>query len=208
MITISRPLALFAGALLLAGTTGACTDEAEPGPTAPSASDRQTQPGSSLEAREADVDAALGRLVGRLSKKDRARVTQSLTAPVVSWIDAAFLREDYPTTEFPGAFAAFSAGAREQAGRDSRITTNRLLGKTAEEVVPRRQRVRFDVLSPRGRAVAATARVSLVFLVVGPDEATDEVSIEGRLRLARDKRGDWQIFAYDLARSQRPGGES
>jgi hypothetical protein len=63
-------------------------------------------------------------------------------------------------------------------------------------------RASFSVVAPRGRAVGATARIHLEVQRGGRP-----LRIDGRLLLTPTKRG-WQIFGYDLTRSDRPAGGS
>ena len=61
--------------------------------------------------------------------------------------------------------------------------------------------VELDVLSPKRRPAAATARVRLVFRTSG--ERAQRVAIRGRLLLTRVK-GRWRVFGFDMTRAVRP----
>jgi hypothetical protein len=59
----------------------------------------------------------------------------------------------------------------------------------------------IDVLAPRGKPAAATARIDLRFTTSGQVEKPIEVS--GRLFLTPNADGSWRIFGYDVSKGVR-----
>ena len=84
--------------------------------------------------------------------------------------------------------------------------TNKLIGSKIDDVTPTRSRIWIDVLSPRKRAVAVTARFRLGFRTEG--DLARNVTVRGRLLLTRQPgRLGWKIFGYHVARRLRHEGD-
>jgi len=138
-----------------------------------------------------------GEIVGRLSRKDRKRVEETVARAAVRYLEAAYVAGDYPRSGFNGSFQAFTSGAVAVARRDRDLLTNRRIAQRVDSVTPTGLRVKVDVLAVRKRAVAATAHVRLGFRTTGRFEK--RVRVQGELRLTRQD-GAWKIFAYDLTK--------
>ena len=52
-----------------------------------------------------------GTIVGRLPRKDRARVEKAVSDRAVRFLNAAYLAGDYPRQDFRNAFPGFTGGA-------------------------------------------------------------------------------------------------
>jgi hypothetical protein len=186
-------------ALSLALGTAACSGDDEPDPGAePTAPGQETDNGREFEI---ETVTTIGRVVGRLPRRDLNRLERKVTGLVQGWFNAAFVGGDYPRSDFRKAFPGFTAGARAEARREQRLLTNRGLGSRIDEVTPTASRIRLDVLAVNRRAVGATARFLLEFRTEG--KADRRVRVQGRLLLTREAAG-WRIFGYDVAKGSRP----
>jgi hypothetical protein len=201
--------ALAAG--LLATTllvSAACTSDSERSreDVAPSAlPDRSTASTPTIEARPVPMTVRVTRTVGgELPKRSRRRLEHQVSRVLSGYFDAAYLGGEYPRSDFAGALAAFSRGARERAASDRGLLTNAGVGARTRSVLPRTKQARLDVLVPRRLAVGLTARVRLVFLQEQVHGPTRRVTVKGRLLLNRKRSGPWQIFGYDVSRSSVP----
>ena len=141
-----------------------------------------------------------GRTVGRLPRKTRLRAERAVAGVAVRWLEAAYLGGSYPRRDFRKAFPGFTPGARNAARRDSRLMSNRGIGRRITAVTPTGIRVRVDLLAVRKRPVTGTAHVRVRFRTEGRVERAHWVA--GRLMMTWRGQG-WQVFAYDVARSQR-----
>lgn len=185
-------------ALSLAFGTVACSGDDEPDPGAdPSVPGQQTDQGAEFEI---ETVTTVGRVVGRLPRRDLRRLEDKVTRLVQRWFDAAFVGGDYPRSDFEDAFPGFTPGARAEARREQKLLTNRGLGSKIDEVTPTVSRIRLDVLAVQRRAVGATARFLLKFRTEG--DRSRRVRVQGRLLLTREKAG-WRIFGYDVAKGDR-----
>lgn len=185
-------------ALSLALGTVACSGDDEPDPGAESSA-----PGQETDfGREFEIETVttVGRVVGRLPRRDLKRLEEKVTGLVQRWFNAAFVGGDYPRSNFRTAFPGFTAGARAEARRDQKLLTNRGLGSRIDGVTPTASRIRLDVLAVHRRAVGATARFLLKFRTEG--DVKRKVRVQGRLMLTRDRAG-WRIFGYDVAKGDR-----
>lgn len=164
------------------------------------------KPRETPEQRIAEValDARPGLVIGGLDRSRRASVTARVGAVVDRWFEAAYLGGDYPRAGFGNAFPGFTRGAARQARRDRSLMSNATIGARVEEVIAERKVVRVDVLSPRRRAAAATARIRLQFRTEG--RVAKRYVVTGRLMLTKNRAGHWRVFAYDVRRSDRPLG--
>lgn len=174
--------------LLATGCSGDGDDDAPSG----DASAEVTQ------APPVPMDAALGKVVGRLGDDRATAVLGRVTDVVGGWIVAGFAGE-YPRTDFDAALDDFTDDARSAASRQLDLLTNAAVGAELSDVEVSESRVRVDVLAPKGRVAGATARVRLTLELVGEQTTTDVV--EARLRLTPTDRG-WRVFAFDVDRGR------
>jgi hypothetical protein len=191
----SRP-ALAAAALLLCLSLGAtaCSDDSEGGDTG----SQPPLPSGEPSTFQIETTTTMGQVVGRLSRHDRKRLSESVTPVVQRWFNAAYVGGDYPRKDFRDAFPGFTAGARTQARHDLELMSNDSIGDRISGVTPKASEIALDVLAVRKRAVAVTARFHLAFKTQGDLER--RVGVRGRLLLTRAKPG-WRIFAYHVART-------
>lgn len=183
-------------ALSLALGTASCSGDDEPEPDV-------TPPGQETdfgEEFEIETVTSVGRVVGRLPRRDLDRLEQKATRLVQRWFNAAYVGGDYPRSDFANAFPGFTPGARAQARREQKLLTNRGLGSRIDGVTPTVSRIRLDVVAVHRRPVGATARFLLKFRTEG--KAARRVRVQGRLMLTRTKAG-WRIFGYDVAKGAR-----
>lgn len=147
-------------------------------------------------------------VAGRLSGADRRRVAARVARSITAYVDAAFLRGDYPRTDFTSSFGAFTPGAVTSARRDRALLTNQPLGASTRSVRATRRTANLSVLAPGGHVAGASAAVDLVFLVDRGRAASRRVHLQGRLLMTRDRSGAWAIFGYDLHRSASRAGSA
>lgn len=211
-----------AGLALVASSTACSFDSGPPSEAAPSATGPAPSatgpatpappmnPGSTptLDPRPVRLKVDVVRVVGGEKRRKQVRVVERQVGRAVgAYFDGAFLGGPYPRARFPRAFDAFSRGAAAEARRDRPLLTNVGTAPRTVAVVPRKKKVLLDVLVPNRIAVAATARVRLVFVQQRERGADRRVTVTGRLLLDRAPRGGWQIFGYDLSRSAVPTGK-
>jgi hypothetical protein len=178
-------------AVLLAGS--ACTGD-EP------AEDKTDEP-TQETVQEVPLTARVGVVTGKLKPVRRRALAGRVGDIVDAWFDAAYLEGDYPRTSFSDAFPGFTHDAAALARRDRDLLTNAAIGSRIDGVVALRKTVRVDLFSPGRHPAGATARFRLEFLTAGGLER--RVVVNGRLMLARVRRGVWKVFAYDVSRSVR-----
>ncbi|NUR06630.1 MAG: hypothetical protein HOQ22_12055 [Nocardioidaceae bacterium] len=200
-----RPAPLVAAAAvalaLLVGVAG-CTGDQETPAAKPSPSPSSST--ATPEPRSAPLKVVVTRVHGRLPAKARAPLEGNVRATLSQYLDAAFLRDDYPQTRFDAAFNRFTTHMRARARRDARMLTNAGYGRTTESVRAIRRTAYLSVLAPYKVAAGVTARVDLVFRVERSGQPDETVRLHGRLLLSRNSRNDWSIFGYDLVRSDTP----
>ena len=198
------PAAALLGLTVLAGTAG-CTGHSEPAakPT-PSASPTPTTTTPAPPPPSAPLKVVVTRVSGTLPARSRPALEANVARTISAYVDAAFLKGDYPRSDFSGSFGSFTAGAARDARRDQGLLTNRQLGPTTESVRATRRTAYLSVLAPYKVAAGVTAKVDLVFVVDRGDQPAQQVRLGGRLLLTRDKSGGWSIFGYDLHRSDTP----
>ncbi len=148
-----------------------------------------------------ETETTVEQVVGRLSRPDRKRLARSVTQVAQRWFNAAYVAGDYPRSDFGDAFPGFTRRARADAERDKVLMTNKPIGSRIDGVTPTRSRVRIDVLSPKKRAVAVTARFRLGFRTEG--DLVRDVTVQGRLLLTRQPGSGWKIFGYHVAKSSQ-----
>lgn len=151
-------------------------------------------------AQAVPTRVSVGVVAGRLGTRKRAEVKQAVAAVVDRYLDGAWAGT-YPRTDFSAAFADFRAPARRDAERDLSLLTNVDVGAQVSAVTPTRRRLRVDLLSPRGRSSAATARFALDLQATG--EVTRSVRVRGSLLLS-NQRGAWKVFGYDVRPEVQP----
>lgn len=191
----SRP-ALAAASMLLCLSLGvsACNDDAEGG----DAGSQPPLPSGDPSTFQIETTTTMGQVVGRLSKPDRKRLSESITPVVQRWFNAAYVGGDYPRSDFRDAFPGFTSGARTEARHDLALMSNDSIGGRISGVTPKTSEIALDVLAVHRKAVAVTARFRLAFKTKGDLER--RVGIRGRLLLTRAKPG-WRIFAYHVAKT-------
>ena len=113
-----------------------------------------------------------------------------------AWLDGGFVGVSYPRDSFDAAFASFTPDARQDAERDKALMTLWALRHRIDGVTTTHRTVVIDVLAPRGRPAAATARVDLRFTTSG--QVAKKIEVTGRLLLTRTDSGSWRIFGYDV----------
>ncbi len=171
---------------LLVGACSGTSDE----PDAPATTEPSTPAAAPLT-----TTSTVEKVAGRLPKSARRHVRTAVTQVVDGWFDAAYVGGDYPRHDFHDAYPGFMAGARKLAHHDRALMSNQRIGTRVDSVSAVRRRVRLDLLAVHRRAVAATARFSLVFRTTGRLERRTEV--RGRLYLTRE-HGHWRVFGYDV----------
>lgn len=194
--------------LLLAVTAGACTGDSAPdGKEAPRPDAASKGATTTLEPKPVPAKVRVTRVSGKLRPKAQEVLADNIGKVVTGYFDDAFLGGDYPRSDFDDAFATFTRGAAKQADRNRDLLTNRVLGPTTVQVVPKRQTAYLSVLAPHKVAAGVTARVHLDFIAERGDKPDKRVKVKGRLILTRQKSGGWQIFGFDLSRSVRTVGK-
>jgi hypothetical protein len=143
-------------------------------------------------------------VAGRLSGARRAVLARRVRGMLAVYVDAAFLRSDYPATRLSGVARPFARALAPDVRRDRTLLTNAALAPSTRSVRSTRRTAYLSVLAPHGSPSGATAAVHLVFLVDRGDRRAQRVDLSGRLLLSPDASHRWRIFGYELHRSQRP----
>ncbi|CUR55925.1 conserved exported hypothetical protein [metagenome] len=179
-----------AGALVMGGCNGG--DDKEPA----------SSPEETPTAEPVPVQAALGKVAGKLSPADAKAAVAAISPVVDGWFESAYVGGDYPRTDFADAFPGFTPGAAKDATGDQALMSNALIGAKVESVTAERKVVDVDLLATKKKqAAGATARFTLVFTTTGA--AAKKVTVKGRLFLT-PKAGDaWQVFGYNVTRTAR-----
>ena len=151
------------------------------------------------------TQVSLGKVSGTVRKhfrkqfaKHRGALETQVRTAVDGWFDGAFVAVHYPANTFPHAFDTFTSRAAADARGQQQLMTNRTWGKDIDGVTVTQRKVTLDVLAPKGRPAGVTARVRLRFVTTG--EKKKKVTVTGRLFLARNPQGNWQIFGYDVSK--------
>jgi len=185
--------------LLAAGLSAGCTSDGGDG--RPAARTPTTSASTATPAPEpVRSKVSVVNVVGKLPRDARERVQHHVGKVVDGWFDAAYVGGDYPRRDFSDAFPGFTAGARAQARHERGLMSNQSIGSRTSAVTATRRWVFLDVLAPRHRAAAVTARFRLDFHTEGrsPKDSRD-VEVRGRLFLTPGPKG-WQVFGYDVAK--------
>jgi hypothetical protein len=143
-------------------------------------------------------------VAGKLSKPEQVVLARRIGSTLTGYMNSAFLRDDYPRSDFDASFRTFTAGAARHARADQALLTNRPLGQSTTSVRAVHRTAYLSVLAPKQHPAGATAAVDLTFLVERGDRPAQRVHLQGRLLLTHDGSGRWSIFGYDLSRSQTP----
>ena len=196
---LSRPAAALLGVTLLVAGSGCTGDDKSPRASSSSS------PPEAAAAPSVPMKVVVTRVSGKLPKKSRSALEANVGKTVTAYVDAAFLKGEYPRADFSDSFGAFTPGAARQARHDLPLLTNKGLGPTTESVRATRRTAYLSVLAPHKVAAGVTAKVNLVFVVNRVDQPAQRIRLGGRLLLTRNKgAGAWSIFGYDLHRSDTP----
>ena len=187
--------------VLLLVPTACTSDQSAPQHAQPSAA-ASTAPTPVI--RSAPFRVEVTHVAGRLPVKRRAVLSGNVRRTLSSYVDAAFLRTDYPTARFAGAARPFAHTLASAVRRDQALLTNASLAGSTRWVRATHRSAYLSVLAPHGSPAGVTAAVDLVFAVDRGHRAAQRVELEGRLLLTPGPGHGWQIFGYDLHRSQRP----
>jgi hypothetical protein len=201
---VRRAAGLLLGLLLLVTTVG-CTGDG-PEPERPRPSPSTPAPTAAPTPRSVPWRVQVTHVAGELRAPGRRALAVRVGRTISAYVDAAFLRGDYPRSDFADAFGSFTSGAARLARRDQALLTNRTLGPTTRSVRATRRTAYLSVLAPRRAVAGVTAAVDLVLVVDRGTRADQRVRVQGRLLLTRDTRGRWRIFGYDVRWSQTPAG--
>ncbi len=178
-------------AILLGGVLAGCSSV-----NAPGGADSLAGSGQEGAVRPLRMPTIVTRVLGDLTDAERRQVATEAKQVITGYVEAAYLHQR-PSDGYRGSFPGFTKGARALALDDTGIVSDRSFGGAV--VSPRGGTAYLSVVAPEGRAVGATARVS-VDLAVDDSERTRRVTVSGRLLLT--PRSDrWRIFGYDLALS-------
>jgi hypothetical protein len=163
---------------------------------------------ASGEASPMASTVVIGRVAGNVHQPSRHRfaaarvdLEKSVGEAVDAWLDGGFVGVTYPRDGFDTAFASFTADARKDAEQDKDLMTLWGYRHRIDGVTTTHRKVVVDVLAPRGKPAAATARVDLRFTTSG--DVSKPIEVRGRLFLTPAADGTWQIFGYDVARGAR-----
>jgi len=194
-----------AGAALLttvALAVGGCSSS---GSSAPSAQSSGASGTASGDASPMSSTVRIGTVAGNVHQPYRQRfaaarqeVEASVGQAVDAWVDGGFVGVDYPRDSFPSAFSTFTPEARKDAERDKALMTLWGFRHRIDGVTATHRTVVIDVLAPRGRPAAATARVDLRLTTSG--DVARKVEVTGRLFLTKAQDGSWRIFGYDVSK--------
>jgi hypothetical protein len=155
-----------------------------------------------------DTKAKVGKVTGKLGKKQTRRVVRRVSRIVNSWTNKAYLKGDYPRkwTTFRKSFPHFTAGARKLARGRRGVMSNADIGRDITRVMGDRRRVRVDILAVKGKARAVTAHVVVVFKTKGEFRRT--VRVRGDVVLIPSKpnapkKTKWRVFGFDMAKGAK-----
>lgn len=193
-----RPLAVLVAVLVTSvAFIGGCSDD-EPEPPAASEPDGSSDAASPTEtARPITTKTTVGRVIGKLGSRQKAKLKEDVSALVDEFFDNAYLGE-FPRSSFGKAYASFTEGARADAERDADLLSNTDIADRIDVATGTRRRVALDVLAVKGKPQGVTARFTLDFRTAGELERTERV--KGYLLLA-DEGAGWRVFGYDVIRS-------
>ncbi len=204
-----RVVAALACTVLL-GAGAACTNDdqgSRPEPVPEPTPSRSVGSAATLEPKPVPLTVRVTRVSGKFRKAQFAALERKVGKAISGYFDAAWLGGDYPRNDFRNVFPTFSREAAALARRDRELTTNAVLGRSIESITPKRKTARLSVLAPNKVALGVTAQFRLEFVAELAEAAPRRVSVSGQLLLTRKKGGEWQIFGYDVARSESPAGK-
>src|ERR1700749_2449397 len=118
--------------LVLAVAT-ACSSGPAPHKSAPKPSPTSS-PSPSASAASAPFRVSVTHVAGRLSRPRQAVLIRRVRATLTGYMNGAFLRSDYPRSDFDVAFRNFTSGAAHDARVDRALLTNRPLGESTTSV--------------------------------------------------------------------------
>ncbi len=186
----ARRVAQAACASFVLGAALAGCSSGEAGDRSADAADAATR----AVVRPLRLPTVVTRVLGDLSEEQRRKVALEAKQVISGYLEAAYLHQR-PSSGYRGSFPGFTKGARALALEDTGIVSDRSFSDA--EVRPRKAIAYVSVVAPQGRAVGATARVS-IDLAVADSERTRRVTVSGRLLLT-PRPDRWRIFGYDLA---------
>lgn len=184
-------------ALLVGLAAGGCSDT-EPSPsgeTGPELSEPSAAP-----TLEIEPVTTLGRVTGKLPRKDAKAVEDRVSRIAVRWLTDAYVGGSYPRKTFNNSFADFNRGARAAARDDLRVMSNADIGNGVESVTPTKMDIEVDLLAVGKHAVGSTAHVFTTFRTEGSKR--DRYRVSGRLLLTKDE-GRWTVFGYHVSKGGR-----
>lgn len=193
----SRP-ALAAASMLLCLSLGATACSNDEAGGSDDTSSQPPLPSGEPSTFSIETHTTMGRVVGKLPKKERKQLKGAITPVVQRWFNAAYVGGDYPRKNFNDAFPGFTSGARDEAFHDRKLMSNRDIGDRISGVTPTKSELSLDVLAVGKGPVAVTTHFRLGFKTKG--DLVKRVHVRGRLLLTRSKTG-WRIFAYHVAKS-------
>ena len=172
--------------------------------SAPKHAQRQTVASTPVMRGSVPFRVEVTHVAGKLAVKRRAVLSAHVRRTLSSYVDAAFLRSDYPAAHFAGAARPFAHTLASAVRRDRKLLTNAPLARSTRGVRATHRTAYLSVLAPHGSPAGVTAAVDLVFAVDRGDRTAQRVELKGRLLLSPGPGRGWRIFGYDLDRSQRP----
>jgi hypothetical protein len=195
------PALLAAVSLTVIGCGGGGSDSSAPPAAAPPSTATATRPAVATKVTIGSVSGTVRRPFRKTFFQHRAHLQKQVGSAVDSWLDGGYVGVRYPRDSFPQAFASFTAAAKHDARRQQGLMTGWKWRHEIDGVTTRHRTVTLDVLAPHGRPAGVTARVRLVFTTSG--KVKKRVGVTGRLFLARNPHGTWQIFGYDVAQGAK-----
>ena len=188
-------LARLSTSLVLALTLAGCTSGDPAGDPAGENGSRTQMDASDVLGGTVPLKTTVSRVLGELSKDERASLEREAAQLIGGYLSAAYLHER-PGDGHLGAFPGFTPGARKLALEDVDTLSDAKLAR-ADQVEPRHAAALLSVVAPDGRPVGATARL---FLNLSVSEGGRDRLVAVRGRLLLSPAGDaWRIFGYDLS---------
>ncbi len=178
-------LATVASMVLVVGL-GACSGDSG------SDEDEPRSAGSESAPPGIRTTATIGKVTGKLDRRQRAPLRKKVTATFDSWVDAAYL-----SSGGADPFAGFVKDAATLAKKDRAQMSNAALGDRFDSVSAKKRELSIEVLAARGRPAGVTGRFVLVLKLDGQVTRTDRIA--GRLFLRRG-HGGWKVFGYEVKR--------
>ena len=129
-------------------------------------------------------------------------VARDVGKVVDRWFEAAYLGGEYPRSRFRDSWPGFTAGARDLARHDRKLTSNAVLGDADRRRAGHRQGSSRSTCSARTEAGRRDRALPMVFRTTG--DAERRVAVFGRLLLTKVK-GRWRVFGFDVKKSVDAG---